>query len=95
MWCGTDEPLDLLSALVHAGGDCMPPAAGYGHELARLQRRQRRVALIARVIFIDTHGYPPQSLAAALQRMRVCGQVQLAEDLRVAYADKPMQCSAY
>ena len=93
VWCGTDEPLDLLSALVHAGGDCMPP--GHGHELARLQRRQRRVALIARVIFIDTHRYPPQSLAAALQRMRDCGQVQLAEDLRVAYADNPMQCSAY
>ena len=100
VWCDTDEPLDMLSALVHAGGDCTlqrPPnsahfsTAVYIHEWARLQRRQRRVAWLARVLFISTFPSPPQSLTmpaadgGLLMRMLVLGQFQLAYELCMAY----------
>ena len=95
VWCGTDEPLDMLTALVHAGGDCTLQrphelahfsTAAYIHEWARLQRRQRRVAWIARVLFISVFKAPPAAAGGELlMRMLVSGQLQLAYELCIAY----------
>jgi hypothetical protein len=86
----------MLTALVHAGGDCTLQrphelahfsTAAYIHEWARLQRRQRRVAWIARVLFISTFKSPPPAAGGGLlMRVLVSGQFQLAYELCVAYA---------
>jgi hypothetical protein len=109
MWCGTEEYCDLLSALVHAGGDCTLQRASkvthssttaYMQEWARVQRRQRRVAWIARVLFICISPAPPPALmwsdvvvpgaektegGGLLMHMLVHGQFQLAYELCSAY----------
>jgi hypothetical protein len=55
VWCGSGNYYNNLAALVHAGGDCTlqrsPVAAIYLREWERVQRRQRRIAWMARVLF--------------------------------------------
>jgi hypothetical protein len=109
VWCGTEEYCDVLSALVHAGGDCTLQRASkathssttaYMQEWARVQRRQRRVAWIARVLFICISPSPPPALmrvevvvpgakktegGGLLMHMLVHGQFQLAYELCDTY----------
>lgn len=75
IWNSDGEHFGMLDALVNAGGDCtlQRGAECYLSEWARLQRRQRRVAWIAKLVCAAPVPYSVLAL----------GQYQLAYDLQL------------